>query len=154
MSVTVRTRDTGYKDFVKRVEKLGLPKLSVGVNADDGAIVDGESGLTVAEIAAIHEFGDRSWLRGFVDEHRERLLDVFAQIAKQSAEGADVNVMMERFGAAVVVMIKKRIEQGISPPLTEATKAEKRRLGSATVDIPLIRFGRFIAAITHEITPK
>lgn len=154
MTVAIRTRDTGLSKFVKR---LTSPEVTVGVHSADGSEVEEGSELTVAEIAAIHEFGlgvpERSWLRAFVDENREQLGDMLATTAKRIAEGKQpADVAMNRFGLAVVGMVKKRIVAGIEPGLAESTKLEKMRVtGGNAKDTPLIRFGQFISAIAHEI---
>lgn len=153
MSVAIRTRDTGLAAFVKR---LTSPEVSVGVHSADGSEVEEGSDLTVAEIAAIHEFGlgvpERSWLRAFVDENREQLLDMLATTALQIAKGTNADAAMNRFGLAVVGMVKKRIVEGIEPGLEESTKEEKMRVtGGGAKDTPLIRFGQFVSAIAHEI---
>lgn len=154
MSVAIRTRDTGLAKFMKR---LTSPEVTVGVHSADGSAVEEGSELTVAEIAAIHEFGlgvpERSWLRAFVDENRDELSRLLAVTAKQIAEGKQpADVAMNRFGLHVVGMVKKRIVAGIEPGLAEATKREKQRVtGGGAKDTPLIRFGQFISAIAHEI---
>lgn len=155
MTVTIRTRDTGMAKFLKRLKS---PEVTVGVHEDDGSAIDADSDLTVAEVAAVHEFGlgvpERSWLRDFVDENREQLKDMLATVAIQVAKGNGEQAM-ERFGLAVVGMIKKRITAGIDPPLTELTKLEKMRVtGGKAKDTPLIRFGQFIGSIAHEVNTR
>lgn len=152
MTVEIRTRDTGLDEFMKR---LRSPEVTVGVHSADGSEIEEGSDLTVAEIAAIHEYGlgvpERSWLRDFVDENRTRLLDMLETTSLRVADGADPEVAMNRFGLAVVGMIKQRITAGIEPPLAEETKAEKMRVtGGQAKDTPLIRFGQFIGAVAHE----
>ena len=141
--------------FLKR---LTSPEVTVGVHSADGSQVEEGSDITVAEIAAIHEFGlgvpERSWLRAFVDENRDELSDMLAATAKLIAQGKyPADVAMNRFGLAVVGMVKKRIVAGIEPGLAESTKAEKMRVtGGNAKDTPLIRFGQFISAIAHEVS--
>lgn len=152
--IAIRTRDTGLSKFLKR---LTSPEITVGVHSADGSEMQDDSDLTVAEIAAIHEFGlgvpERSWLRDFVDENREKLSDMLATTAKLIAEGKyPADVAMNRFGLAVVGMVKKRIVAGIDPPLTDETKREKERVTGGPKDTPLIRFGQFISAVAHEIS--
>lgn len=152
--ITIRTKDTGLGAMLKR---LTSPEVTVGVHSSDGGQVEEGSSLTVAEIAAIHEFGlgvpERSWLRAFVDENRDKLSDMLATTARLIAEGKYTQeVAMNRFGLAVVGMVKQRIVDGIEPELAEATKLEKMRVtGGKAKDTPLIRFGQFISAIAHEV---
>jgi hypothetical protein len=152
--VALRTRDTGLNKFLRR---LTSPEVTVGVHSSDGSAIEEGSALTVAEIAAIHEFGlgvpERSWLRAFVDENRDKLSDMLATTAKLIAEGKyPADVAMNRFGLAVVGMVKERITAGIEPGLAESTKLEKMRVtGGNAKDTPLIRFGQFVSAIAHEV---
>lgn len=153
MPVTIITKDTGHKAFK---ERLKSNEVTVGVHQDDGAELEAGSDLTVAEIAAIHEFGlgvpERSWLRNFCDEHRAELQQMLAVSAQQILQGMPADVAMARFGLAVVGKIKERVIAGIDPPLTEATKLEKQRVtGGGAKDTPLIRFGQFVSAIAHEV---
>jgi hypothetical protein len=153
VNVAIRTRDTGMAAFLKR---LTSPEVSVGVHSADGSEIEEDSDLTVAEIAAIHEFGlgvpERSWLRAFVDENRDELSRLLAVVATQIAQGKDPDTAMNRFGLHVVGLIKKRIVAGIEPGLAESTKIEKQRVtGGNAKDTPLIRFGQFISAIAHEV---
>lgn len=154
MTVSVRTRDTGLRQYLRR---LSSPEVTVGVHSEDGSQIEAGSDLTVAEIAAIHEYGlgvpERSWLRDFVDENRTELLRMLEVTAVQIAQGMDRDVAMNRFGLAVVGMVKQRITSGIEPELDDATKKEKERVtGGGPKDTPLIRFGQFISAIAHEIS--
>lgn len=152
--ITIRTKDTGLGAMLKR---LTSPEVTVGVHSADGSAVEEGSSLTVAEIAAIHEFGlgvpERSWLRDFVDENRDKLSGMLATTAKLIAEGKyPADVAMNRFGLAVVGMVKQRITEGIEPALAESTKLEKMRVtGGNAKDTPLIRFGQFVSAIAHEV---
>lgn len=155
MTVEIRDRDTGIGKFLKR---LRSPEVTTGVHSADGAAIEEGSDLTVAEIAAIHEYGlgvpERSWLRDFVDENREQLLDMLERTSLQIAGGHQTaEVAMARFGLAVVGMIKQRVIAGIDPPLEEATKKQKKQVtGGDAKDTPLIRFGQFVSAIAHEVT--
>ena len=152
--MTVKVKDNGFK---KRLANLAKPAVvSVGVHAADGAKPEGDSGMTVADIAGIHEFGlgvpERSWLRDFVDENRPKLLSMLRDVGKEIAAGEDPDKAMNRFGLVVVGMVKERIIAGIDPPLAEVTKLRKQQItGGAAKDTPLILFGQFISSIAHEV---
>lgn len=99
---------------------------------------------------------EHSWLRDFVDENREKLLDMLSKTSVLIYQGKMTQeVAMNRFGLAVVGMMKERVIAGIEPGLAESTKKEKMRAtGGDAKDTPLIRFGQFISAIAHEVTVK
>lgn len=153
--VRIVKRDTGMGELRKQLKSR--PGVTVGVHADKGAEPHGDDddGLTVADIAGIHEYGlgvpERSWLRDFVDQNRAELLQMLAEIPKVALKGGDMDQAMERFGLVVVGMVKERIIAGIEPPLAPETLLEKERVTGSPKETPLIRFGQLIASITHEV---
>ncbi len=76
---SVRDRDRGARRLEQRLKQaqtdVEVGRIQVGIHRDDGAIiVNEESGLTLAGLAAIHEFGApeagipaRAWLRKVID---------------------------------------------------------------------------------------
>ena len=153
MKSIVQVRDRGAK---KRLANLKRPAhVTVGVHADDGAEPDGDSGITVAEVAAIHEFGlgvtERSWLRDFVAQNRAQLLQMLRDQAKRVVLGADAAREMDRFGLVVVGMVKERIIAGIDPPLAPQTLVQKLAITGAPKETPLVLFGQFISSIAHQV---
>lgn len=158
--MNVRVQDKGLDELTKRLTKLP-PAVTVGVHAAQGDKVRQDSSdITVAEVAAIHEFGlgdvpERSWLRAFVDENEERLRKMLSASMKQVAQGKLTDVQaMERFGLAVVGMIKKRIVAGIDPELKPKTKKRKEQLTGGPKETPLILYSQFISSILHELRTR
>lgn len=155
MNTKVTVKDNGLKQLLKSLHEL--PTVTVGVHQEAGAALSSSGDATVAEVAAFHEFGlgvpERSWLRDFVDENRTELLSMLRASALEVAKGANAHRQMERFGLAVVGMIKERIIAGIEPSLKEVTKLRKQQItGGAPKDTPLILFSQFIGSIAHEVT--
>lgn len=73
----------------------------VGLPADK---IHEPSGLSVAVLGAIHEFGDpssgipkRSFLRGFADKERDAISFQLTSIAEEVVEGGDRFQLMEQF---------------------------------------------------------
>jgi len=156
--VNIKTIDRGYDDFIKRL--TNRPRaVTVGVHAQEGAAAKegDDGGITVAEVAAIHEFGlgsvpQRSWLRDFVDENADKLRKMLAASMREAAAGKLTHEeAMNRFGLAVVGMIKKRIVAGIEPELKPATKAAKERITGGPKDTPLILYGQLLSSIVHRL---
>ena len=156
MPVTVTTRDTGYGALLKRLG-LSEPKtdVTIGVHEAEGSENDDESELTVAEIAAINEFGgpdnnppERSWLRAWADEteaeNRKRLIKLMQAVT--TGKIVSKEQALEQFGTLAVAEIQKRIRGGIAPEQADSTAARK---GSAT---PLIDSGQFWGSITYKVT--
>ena len=105
----------------------GLPSVTVGIHADDGAAVkEGSEELTVAEVAAVHEFGigvpERSWLRGYVDESEPDIKRRLRASADAVTRGRiDAQTAADRIGLHIVGGMRERIMDGIQPPRTDAT---------------------------------
>jgi len=157
--VNVRVIDRGYDKLADRLTKRP-PAVTVGVHASEGdKPKEGDAGgdVTVAEVAAIHEFGlgdvpERSWLRKFVDENEDQLRKMLSASVRMAASGKLTHEQaMNRFGLAVVGMIKKRIVAGIEPELQPETKKRKAALTGGPKDTPLILYSQFISSILHQL---
>jgi hypothetical protein len=152
--VSIRIIDHGLRR--RLLSFLGPATVSVGVHEQEGAARSSDGQVTVAQVAAFHEFGlgvpERSWLRDFVDEHRSELLAMLREVGVQIARGADTDQAMAGFGLAVVGMMKERIIAGIEPELAEETRRKKQQItGGGAKDTPLILFGQFISSIAHQV---
>ena len=114
-------------------------------------------GASVVEIGAIHEFGagnvpERSFIRDTVDTYRAKYLKYMGasfrrevmDIAKSKSTPAE-SITLKRLGLMVEGDMKKRIAQGINPPLKPETIRKKK---SST---PLIDTGQLRASIASEI---
>lgn len=149
-------RDNGY-DKLMRTFALGLPSVTVGIHAEEGGAAkqDGE-GLTVADVATIHEFGlgvpERSIVRGFVDENRSEIERILKVSARQVVKGSDPNTQAERVGAWAVGKMKERVIAGIEPPLTEETKRQKmKKSGGGPKETPLILTSQLLSSIVSKV---
>lgn len=90
MTVVVRDRDRGARRLQESIEELAAGvTVKVGIHRAEGStIVDEESGLTLAGLAAIHEFGApadgipaRAWLRSALDGAQSEIERKLADIA-------------------------------------------------------------------------
>ena len=123
MGVEVTVRDTGATGVMTRIK--GLAQTMVfGVLDDAQPYPDGTS---VAEVAAVHEFGTdaipgRPFLRGFVDSGgKAEIADAGqAQIGKV-IDGAAPPTVSEAMGNVSVAGVRKLIEAGINPPLKDGS---------------------------------
>lgn len=154
----VTVKDRGFERLKGRLLRRP-PTVTVGVHAAEGdKLKEGgeDEGITVAEVAAIHEFGlgvpERSWLRAFVDENESELRKMLSASVKQIASGKlDEEMALSRFGLAVVGMVKKRVTTGIDPELKDETKRRKEKLTGGPKDTPLILYSQLISSIAHEL---
>ena len=151
--MTVRVRDKGARRVVRELGKRGSPGVEVGVLGDKaGAQHRGsDQGITVAEIAEIHEFGlgvpERSWLRDWIDQDKAQIearisTESRAMITKKRTR----EQVLARLGVWIQGEIQQRIADGIPPPNAPSTIARK---GSSK---PLIDKGQLRQSITHRVT--
>jgi len=171
--MTVSDRDFGYGNLIKMFGNLGEQAVDVGILQDAGAkrqekrvtLADGsttvqESDLTVAEYAAVNEFGssdgrvpERSFLRSTVDENNAKYIDLMAKGTDKAIEralkGADSGEALRqelgKVGLRAERDVKRKIRDLRDPPNAERTIAEK---GSSN---PLIDTGRMRQSISHRV---
>lgn len=180
MSTKLIDRDLGWKEFVQNVARMGDARVKVGV-MDDGE--DYPEGITVAEVAAINEFGtedgripERSFLRSTFDEKREELLVLAEMLTQRILFGkSTVEDAMNVLGATLASAIKKTIADGVDPPNAESTARRKaatgktakyfnkpaETLGDALAQVgalaavkPLVDTGRLMGSITWAVEKK
>lgn len=149
--VTVVDRDHGLKAFRQRLSELRGAGVTVGVHEDKGAEAHGESGLTLAEVASIHEFGlgvpERSMVRQFVDENADQIREWQKRAAEAVIAGeVTAEQVLELLGEQILGAMKERILAGIPPGLSESTK--RKRGGDAT---PLVDTAQMIGAFAYKL---
>jgi hypothetical protein len=151
--VTVIDRDLGFRALRRRVAATARERVTVGVHEDVGGEDHGE-GITIAEIAAFHEFGtasipERSFIRAGIDENRDRIRDLQRRLAKlviANRTRMPPRRALELLGAKIATLIRERIRASIDPPLADSTVDRK---GSST---PLIDTGQLIQSIAFKVT--
>lgn len=152
--MTVRDRDRGARRMQLALERLAEGvTVTVGIHRDDGrTIVNEDSGLTLAGLAAIHEFGApadgipaRAWLRAAVDGASREIERGLADAATDVARGRPQSAAFKRVGDAVV-RDKIRARMSSLEPLKPATVERK---GHADV---LRDTGHFQRAIDARVT--
>lgn len=146
-------RDRGFKALLARVQSASRAKhVALGILGDKAAErYESTSGLTTVEVGSIHEFGagnvpERSFLRGTFDEKAKELRKRIRGVADAWMVGR----MHQDRGLALVGnwmkgQVVARINRGIPPPNSEATK---RRKGSSK---PLIHTGQLKGSIDFEV---
>lgn len=111
------------------------------------------SGLSLVEVALIHEFGapaagipQRSFLRATIDEHAPDIRRLILAVAARALDGAITPAQaLDQIGSKVAGWVQTRIDQGIAPPLKPETIARK---GSSK---PLVNVGQLKAAVTWKV---
>lgn len=144
-----------FKRLIKDLEQ-SKKKVRVGIFADKGGSATYEgSDVTIAEVAAIHEYGSpranipqRSFLRSTVNGNKGEI----AKLMKRIGKGVFKNKLtldqgLDLLGIDLVSKVKKRITGNppIPPPLKPETIARK---GS---DRPLVDTGQLVNSITYTV---
>lgn len=155
--------DEVWQKLLARIHGTEEAHVSVGVLASKGGDEqhDEKSGLTLLQIAAIHEFGspaanipERSFIRLTLAAMDEELQEVLRKLARKVVmEGMEVETALAILGQWCVAQIRGTItgsNEAFAPlwdPLKPATIAAK---GS---DRPLVDTGRLLQAIQYEVRP-
>lgn len=135
----------------------GQFEITVGIHADDANHTHGDGeGMTVGDIASIHEFGApaanipaRSFLRGWFDERQTEIQATLKQEIGAAMQGKrPLPVACERAALRLEGSVKQRIAQNIPPPLAPATV---KRKGSS---VALIDTGQLRNAIRARVGVK
>lgn len=147
--------DERWKRILRAVRKADGARVKVGV-IGGGEHADG--GITMTELAAIHEFGSpaanipqRSFLRRALVWNSGPWLPAFtAKLVGAVASGKmDEKKALEILGQRAVAEVKKTITgSDIPPPLAPATVAAK---GSSK---PLVDTGQLLNSISYEVVEK
>ena len=140
----------GWSKLAKELASLDSASVLVGIQGPAGDAAHGKSGLTVAEVASIHEFGrgvpERSFLRATIDINQRRLDSLLLRLAAGVMAGKlTAGHALELMGETAVGMVIERIDDHIPPPNAPSTIARK---GSST---PLIDSAQLKGSITYKV---
>lgn len=153
--ITIKDKDLGWTDFMKRIGEMKIDRLRVGILADSeagGLHVEGAD-LSVAEIAAVNEFGTedgripaRSFIRSSFDSNREANVRLFDKLLGQVLDGKmPLEQALGLLGLKMSSDIKKKITSNVPPPNAPSTIEKK---GSTKT---LVDTGRMLNAVTWAI---
>ena len=152
----VTVKDQGWRAMRARAREIAEGRaVRVGILADEPkrSREPETSGLSLVEVALIHEFGapaagipQRSFLRAAIDEHAPDIRRLILAVAARALDGAITPAQaLGQIGAKVAGWVQTRVDQGIAPPLKAATIARK---GSSK---PLVNVGQLKAAVTWKV---
>ena len=145
--------DKGWQKFKKKFIKREDPFVKVGILASKGGNSD-HGGITMVELAAIHEFGapsanipERSFIRRTFSEKSKDMAKVVTGLTKKVAsDSLNINQALEILGAWGAAQVKNTITgEHIPPPLKPETA---KRKGSTR---PLVADGQLLNSITWEV---
>jgi phage gpG-like protein len=158
--VTITDRDLGMKAVMRTLDQLRAeqPHVVVGITGKSGGKPhQGAVGATIVDIGAVHEFGagnvpERSFLRATVDQHRDKYRKYLGSgVRREILDAAKTGATeggtrtLKRLGLMAEGDIKKRIAEGIDPPLHPLTIKRKKSTKQ------LIDSGQLRASIASEL---
>lgn len=131
---TIKEVDAGFNDLIKNIYTGEKPKILVGILAKDGGKPHQEgSELTIADIAAIHEYGlgdaiERSFLRAWFDAYQPQCREAIRRMMRQVVDGKlDKYKALEQLGAWMSGQIQLFIAANkVEPPTSEETNQRKK----------------------------
>ncbi len=156
-----RIADKGWQQIKRNMRSLDNKVVRVGVIGDEAAAPAGD-GITMGELAGVHEFGaaiqqrwgvlvipERSFIRATVAENQRAYSLLIAKLGPSVLEGKRTEEQaLSLLGARAVGDMQKRIARGIDPPNAPSTIEAK---GSSK---PLVDEGRLRASITYAVVDK
>ena len=150
----MRVIDRGAAKLLVAARALtGRKRVRVGVLADAPKEGAEDSGLSLLEVAAVHEFGapeagipQRSFIRATVDARAGDIEKVQKAVAARALSGAITpDQALDQIGAKVASFMQATINNGIAPALAEETVERK---GSSK---PLVDTGQLKSSITWQV---
>lgn len=141
-----RKRDPRYS-AIKKLRRSRLD-VEIGIRSKQGA-KSRPGGLTVVELAEIHEFGlgvpARPFLRGFFDAEQNKISRLLTATFQRIAKGEDPTRAAETLAVILEAMARKFVQDGrVEPDISEARKLQKGE------DVPLIDTGILVNSITAK----
>jgi hypothetical protein len=164
--VRIRDKDRGMKRIRSVLRQAQMRRKVVVVGwLDDGKggeDHDAADGLTVAQLAAVHEYGAeiettngtivipaRAPLRTTMDEQRDANVKKLRVLATAVLEGRiELDKALNIFGVDMVGQVVKRIRVGLPPPNAPSTIARK---GSSK---PLIDTAQLVQSVQHIVRER
>jgi phage gpG-like protein len=147
--MAVKIKRSRRREFKRNMERLDGASVKVGIQGAK-AVERREGGITMAELGAVHEFGNdripqRPFLRPIVNEkkHAKAITKTYKKI--KTLEGSTIDQALGAAGEKAVNIAQRRIAQGIDPANAPSTIARK---GSSK---PLIDTGRLRQSITWRL---
>lgn len=132
--------ETNIKEFKSHVVKIGLPEKVGGAAHTD-------SGLTVAQVGAVHEFGvpergipKRSFIREpLIDEQKKINKFIKMKFSQVTDNAMSAKMALEQMGNMGASISKKSFVKNNWEGLTDATKERKKNKDNPLIDTGLLR---------------
>lgn len=156
MTVTI-TKDR-VADVLKQVKALTAQEVLVGVPAENAGRNDGDA-INNAEIGYVQEFGApernipaRPFLLPGVEEAMPKIIDRMKAGGAKALSGdpGAASKTLNAVGLMAQNAVRAKINEGIPPPLSPRTLADRRARGR-TGEKPLIDTGQLRNSVTYVV---
>lgn len=156
----IRYRDDGWMQIVANMKLLGSSVVEAGIVGTNARIAH-PSGLSMADIAALNEYGtddghvpSRAFMRTIIRsaEARQAFLRAASTVATQaiSRRAIPVSRALANIGRWAVAEIKKNIASTVPPPQAAATIAKKGHDGTLRETFSLYNAINYVIRKTEE----
>ena len=133
--VQVIDRDLGWGKVKQVFAEKGDKPSAVRVGIQGDGAVKTEGGMSLVDIATVHEFGStdgripqRSFIRSTFDKNKKQYQKLVNEMARQVLDGkVDADSGLGLIGQKFVADVKKTIRDGIEPPLAQSTIAGRTK---------------------------
>lgn len=146
-----------WKALKAKLDRADRAHVKVGILASKGGnkVHDPKSGLTVAEIGAVHEYGSpargipqRAWIRPTFVKRADDLKKLTAKAAKRFVEGkVSLARALDILGAWGANAVKQNVTGGARIPPPNAPATIRRKKSTRT----LVDSGRMVGAVSWEV---
>lgn len=143
--------DGGWEQYKDALNELEETEIAIGILGQK-AMERHKTGITLAEAAAINEYGsddghipERSAHRTTFDKYQKALTRRLAGSVRLISTGTPVRLQLDKLGLWYVGQLKNEVRLWNDPENAEATIAKKG------VNNPLIDTGRTVEAIQHAL---
>lgn len=150
-SVSVKNKDNGVAELLRKIDDMQRGEVFVGVTEEAGVHLNSKTGMTVLEIATIHEFGlgrnpvrsfIRDWQARFEPTSKRRIAEEWEKVVarKQSASQA-----LNKLGKEFLLSCRQNFETYPFAPNAPRTIQKKG------FDKPLFETGQLYSSLTYRI---
>lgn len=150
LTLQTRERDLGLNKLKLTIQQLSSkPSVKVGVVGEQAS--EDRGGITLSELAAVHEYGspkrgipERSFIRSTLDAKKALITKELGKGLGNILSGTTTSLaVLQGLGDTIAHEVQSRIDRGLAPPLKDPHKSGFR---------PLIDTGDLVLSIGSEVT--
>lgn len=152
--VVSNTAQQGLRDLAKAIDSISQKNVYIGVIGDN---TGREGELNNAQLMAIHEFGtehipERAPIRKTMAKNGDSYGTMFEKAIKKVLEENDgADLLLNKMGAQVAGDVVKEIQAGLTPDISDSTKARRIKGNGDGEMKPLIDTGALVQSISYEV---